>query len=94
MNEAASRENDIFRIAREMPAEKTIEQPFFYFDCGTEDIFARSNRDFMHLLVAKKIPHEFRQLPGGHNWMYWDSRAEEFLRLTERFLRREKAKAN
>src|SRR5215213_6665373 len=56
------RANDIFRIVREMPAEKTKELPVFYFDCGTEDLFAQSNRDFMTLLAEKKIRHEYRQL--------------------------------
>lgn len=90
----ARRANDIFRIIREMPAEKAQKLPFFYFDCGTEDIFARSNRDFMQLLVEKKIRHEYRQLPGGHNWIYWDAQVQEFLRLGERFFRLAKAKTN
>jgi S-formylglutathione hydrolase FrmB len=87
----ARRANDIFRIAREMPAEKTKDLPFFYFDCGTEDIFAPGNRDFMQLLVEKKIRHEFRQLPGGHSWNYWDTQVQEFLRLSERLFRQAKA---
>lgn len=87
----ARRANDIFRMTREMPAEKTKDLPFFYFDCGTEDIFAPSNRDFMQLLVEKKIRHEFRQLPGGHNWIYWDTQVQEFLRLSERIFKQAKA---
>jgi S-formylglutathione hydrolase FrmB len=88
------RANDIFRIVREMPAEKAKELPFLYFDCGTEDFLARNNRDFMNLLVEKKIRHEYRQLPGGHNWIYWDNQVQEFLRLSERFFKPAKAKAN
>jgi S-formylglutathione hydrolase FrmB len=86
--------NDIFRIIREMPAEKAKELPFLYFDCGTEDFLAQNNRDFMQLLVEKKIRHEYRQLPGGHNWIYWDTQVQEFLRLSERFFKQSKAKAN
>lgn len=86
--------NDIFRIIREIPAEKSKELPFFYFDCGTEDIFAPNNRDFMNLLVEKKIRHEYRQLPGGHTWVYWDAQVREFLRLSENFFRKAKAKTN
>ncbi|MDQ3801485.1 MAG: esterase family protein [Acidobacteriota bacterium] len=87
----ARQANDIFRMTREMPGEKTKDLPFFYFDCGTEDIFAPSNRDFMQLLVEKKIRHEFRQLPGGHNWIYWDTQVQEFLRLSARFFKPAKA---
>ncbi|HEY0048686.1 MAG TPA: alpha/beta hydrolase family protein, partial [Pyrinomonadaceae bacterium] len=86
--------NDIFRIIREMPAEKAKRLPFFYFDCGTEDFLAANNREFMNLLVEKKIRHEYRQLPGGHNWVYWDAQVQEFLRLSERFFKLAKAKAN
>lgn len=90
----ARRTNDIFRIVREMPAEKAKQLPFFYFDCGTEDFLAANNREFMNLLVEKKIRHEYRQLPGGHNWVYWDAQVQEFLRLSERFFKSAKAKAN
>ncbi|HEX8367832.1 MAG TPA: alpha/beta hydrolase family protein [Pyrinomonadaceae bacterium] len=86
--------NDIFRIIREMPAEKAKDLPFLYFDCGTEDFLAANNRDFMRLLTEKKIRHEYRQLPGAHNWVYWDAQVQEFLRLSERFFKPAKAKAN
>jgi S-formylglutathione hydrolase FrmB len=90
----ARRKNDIFRIVREMPAEKAKELPFLYFDCGTEDFLAENNRDFMKLLIEKKIRHEYRQLPGGHNWLYWNAQVQEFLRLGERFFQTAKAKTN
>ncbi|HEX9962680.1 MAG TPA: alpha/beta hydrolase family protein [Pyrinomonadaceae bacterium] len=86
--------SDIFRIVREMPAGKAKQLPFLYFDCGTEDFLAQNNREFMNLLVEKKIRHEYRQLPGGHNWIYWDAQVQEFLRLSERFFKQSKAKAN
>jgi putative tributyrin esterase len=84
-------ENDIFKIVREISAEKIKSLPFIYLDCGTEDFLIQNNRDFSALLIEKKIPHEFRQLPGGHTWNYWDKQVQEFLRLTERFLNRAKA---
>jgi len=83
--------NDIFRIVREIPAEKAKQLPFLYFDCGTEDFLAANNREFMQLLVEKKIRHEYRQLPGSHNWIYWDAQVREFLRLSERFFQPSKA---
>nr|MBA2494350.1 esterase family protein [Acidobacteriota bacterium] len=33
------------------------------------------------------IPHEFRELPGGHNWTFWDSQIQEFLELSEKFVK-------
>lgn len=88
------RDNDIFRLVREMPAEKIKELPFFYLDCGTEDWLFQTNRDFAGLLFEKKIPHEFRQLPGKHDWKYWDAQVREFLELSESILAAAKAKGN
>ena len=88
------KENDIYKIVREMPAEKIKALPFFYFDCGTEDGFFAGNREFAALLLEKKIPHEFRQLPGRHDWRFWEAQVQEFLELSETKLPQAKAKTN
>ncbi len=75
------RANDIFDIVRKATPEKIRTLPYFYIDCGTEDFLFQTNRDFISLLIEKKIPHEYRQLPGTHNWQYWDSQVKEFLRV-------------
>jgi S-formylglutathione hydrolase FrmB len=77
------RENDLFRLFRELPAERIGALPFLYLDCGTEDELALlpANRALADLLVARKIPHEYRQLPGKHNWQYWNSQVQDVLRL-------------
>lgn len=79
--------NDIFKIIREMPAEKIKNLPFIYLDCGTEDFLIQSNRDFAALLLDKKIPHEFRQLPGVHDWKFWNAEVNEFLEVSEKFIK-------
>lgn len=76
--------NDLFGLVRALTPEKTKTLPFLYIDCGTEDFLIQNNRDFMQLLVEKKVPHEFRQLPGAHNWEYWDKQVQEFLRVADR----------
>ncbi|MET0626277.1 MAG: alpha/beta hydrolase family protein [Pyrinomonadaceae bacterium] len=73
--------NDIFRLVRELTPERTAALPFLYLDCGTEDFLIGTNRDFAALLVERKVPHEFRQLPGGHTWPYWDRQVREVLRV-------------
>jgi S-formylglutathione hydrolase FrmB len=73
--------NDIYKIVREMPAERVASLPYFYLDCGTEDGLLSNSRDFAALLVEHKIPHEYRQLPGSHAWAYWDRQVQEVLRL-------------
>ncbi len=76
--------NDIFKIVRDASPEKIKAMPYFYLDCGTEDFLFQNNRDFASLLVEKKIPHEYRQLPGAHNWPYWNTQVREFLRVAEK----------
>lgn len=79
-------QNDIFIMVREVTPEKAKTLPFIYLDCGTEDFLIKNNQDFAALLFEKKIPHEYRQLPGAHTWNYWGMQIQEFLRLAERKL--------
>ncbi len=73
--------NDLFVLVRGSTPEKIKTLPFVYIDCGTEDFLFKNNQDFAALLLEKKIPHEYRQLPGGHNWKYWNAQVLEFLEL-------------
>lgn len=84
--------NDIYRIVRELPADKIKSLPFMYVDCGTEDGLVTLNRDFIALLMEKKIPHEYRQLPGAHNWQYWEAQIQQFLQVAERKLSKAKTR--
>jgi S-formylglutathione hydrolase FrmB len=79
--------NDIFRVVRESTTEQIKALPFIYFDCGTEDFLFQSNRDFADLLIEKKIKHEFRQLPGRHDWTYWNAQVQQFLELSGKFIK-------
>lgn len=81
--------NDILQIIGDMSKEKIAGLPFLYLDCGTEDELGLlgENQKFAEILTAKKVPHEFRQLPGKHNWKFWDSQVDEFLRLSKRFVK-------
>ncbi|HEX8069501.1 MAG TPA: alpha/beta hydrolase family protein [Pyrinomonadaceae bacterium] len=76
--------NDLFKLYADLPAERVAQLPFLYLDCGTDDIFVDTNRALADLLFRRKIPHEFRQLPGAHNWPYWDQQVQEVLRLAAR----------
>ena len=86
-NSPTRQSNDIYRILREITPEKAKNLPFIYLDCGTEDFLIQQNRDFATLLMEKKIPHEFRQLPGRHDWVYWNSQIAEFLEVTTKHLK-------
>jgi putative tributyrin esterase len=82
--------NDLFELIRNLPANRISGLPFFYFDCGTEDspLIFPSNRELAALMVEKKIPHEYRELPGDHSWAYWDAQVQEVLEIVaKRMLR-------
>ncbi|MBS1795881.1 MAG: esterase family protein [Acidobacteria bacterium] len=80
-------DNDIFKMVRETTPEKAKTLPFLYVDCGTEDFLIAPNREFAGLLLEKKIPHEFRERPGMHDWKFWDASIYEFLALTKKYVR-------
>lgn len=79
----ARKANDIFGIVRGMSTEQLKSLPYVYQSCGTEDPLIQNNRDFMALILEKKIPHEYRQHPGGHDWTFWDEQIREFLNVAE-----------
>ncbi len=41
------------------------------FDCGVNDIFIEGNRKLHQKMLQLKIPHEYDERPGAHNWQYW-----------------------
>ena len=79
-------ENDLFKIIGDYPADKIVNLPFFYVDCGTEDNLGllKPNQNFAALLQSRKIPHEYRELPGKHEAVYWAHQIPEILRVSER----------
>ncbi len=81
--------NDIFEITKALTPARVASLPYFYFDCGTEDAaqhFDR-NRELSELFLEKKIPHEYRELPGNHSWQYWDQQVPEVLKIAAEKLR-------
>jgi S-formylglutathione hydrolase FrmB len=89
----ARKANDLLEIVRGMTAARIGSLPYFYLDCGTEDFASNSNQKFAELLRQKKIAHEYRQLPGNHNWQYWDQQVREILRVAAEKLRASKVSA-
>lgn len=69
-------ENDLLKIA-ESADPRTA--PYLYLDCGTDDPFFSTNRDFTSLVRAHKFAYEYHELPGNHNWTYWNARIRYLL---------------
>lgn len=61
-------EHDPFVLVTKIPVDKL---PHLYIDCGTEDFLYDSNREFVRLLLDKKIPFTWAETPGGHTPAYW-----------------------
>lgn len=50
-----------------------------WLDCGTEDHLLPVNRDFHNHLILKGVEHRYEELPGEHNWAYWDQQIQRVL---------------
>jgi len=85
----ARKANDLFEITRALTPGRIASLPYFYFDCGTEDAAQHfnPNRELSELFNEKKIPHEYRELPGNHSWQYWDQQVQEVLQIAAEKLR-------
>jgi S-formylglutathione hydrolase FrmB len=88
--------DDLFALIEKIPPARANALPYFYFDCGTEDspLIFLSNRELATFMVEKKIPHEFRQLPGDHSWVYWDRQVQEVLKIAASKMRVRPAKGS
>jgi len=85
--------NDVFEITKALTPSRIASLPYFYFDCGTEDAAQHfsPNRELSGIFLEKKIPHEYRELPGNHSWQYWDQQVKEVLRIAAEKMRVPKA---
>ncbi len=41
------------------------------FDCGVDDFFYGGNKRLHQKMMQLKIPHDYIERPGKHNWDYW-----------------------
>jgi len=80
------KDNDIFSLLRAASPDAVKNIPYIYMACGTEDFLFQTSRDFDNLLLEKKVPHEYRELPGVHDWFFWDGQIQEFLRVADKMI--------
>lgn len=83
-NNPARAANDIFRIIKDFPEEKIETLPFIYLDCGTEDGFLKINRELAELLREKQAAFEYKEILGGHDWVYWDQQGQVILEIVDK----------
>jgi S-formylglutathione hydrolase FrmB len=63
--------HDLLHLLRTRLAEKAA-LPHLRIDCGVDDFLIEDNRAFHKALDDHKVPHEYEEPPGEHNWPYWD----------------------
>lgn len=78
-NNPSRAENDPYELIKN--AKGAL--PYFYIDCGTSDFLISNSREFVALLAEKKFPYEYRELPGEHNWAYWNKQIKALLQVLE-----------
>jgi len=70
--------NDPFELVKKVPAEL---RPQLYLSIGSEDFLLEENREFVRLLAQLKIPYEYREIPGKHEWPVWDHQIQVVLAI-------------
>jgi putative tributyrin esterase len=64
--------NDPFQLFRSVPRDSSV---YFYFAIGTSDGFKGflpATRMLTDSLQLAHIPYEYHELPGRHDWKFWD----------------------
>lgn len=59
--------NSVVNMVKKIPSPV----PVIIFDCGISDPFIETNRQLNRELLALKIPHDYTERSGTHNWNYW-----------------------
>lgn len=70
--------NDPFELVKKIPRD---EVPQLYLSVGEDDSLLEVNREFVRLLADLKIPYQYREIPGKHEWPLWDGEIQVVLAI-------------
>jgi S-formylglutathione hydrolase FrmB len=70
--------NNIFSFTEKVESPNL---PYLFLECGAQDPFLPSNRKFVNNLSLKKIPYEYHEYPGAHDWEFWDNSLPMMLKV-------------
>lgn len=56
--------------------KKTSDPLAVMIDCGVNDFFLSENRELHNVMLRSKIPHDYVERPGQHDWAYWRGNIE------------------
>jgi len=71
--------HDLLALARSAQVAGLL--PRLRLDCGVDDFLLEANRLFHAELQHLKIPHEYQEFPGAHDWDYWDLHIQDAIRF-------------
>ncbi len=69
---------------------KSAEPLAIIFDCGMDDFFYPGNKKLHEKMRQLKIPHDYIERPGQHDWNYWSNSVEYQLLFFRKFFDRNK----
>ncbi|MGA2630809.1 MAG: alpha/beta hydrolase family protein [Terriglobia bacterium] len=69
---------DPFELIKKVPADL---RPQIYFSVGSEDFLLEENHEFAKHLSELKVPYQYREFPGKHEWPVWDREIQVVLAL-------------
>ena len=82
-----ARNSPLLQLRRDAAALRRAHD-YFWFYSGSADPLRGQNARFARLLGALRIPHRYREVPGGHNWALWRDQAAKSLLAASRRLGR------
>jgi putative tributyrin esterase len=83
-------QHDIMALAL---SRSTVVKPYFYFAAGIQDDFKEflpAHRTLMDSLRVHGIAYEYHELPGKHNWEFWDREVQPLLKRVQEVFERGK----
>lgn len=70
-----------------------LKQPLsVIIDCGLDDHLFQANRNLHEKMIRMKIPHDYIERPGKHDWNYWRNAVNYQILFFSRYFQQEAAK--
>ena len=60
-----------YSIMKEMENYSKTDSIAIIMDCGTDDFIIEMSREAHKKMLSLKIPHDYIERPGKHDWRYW-----------------------
>ena len=68
-NKERYRDYSIAKLLEQYPKDSVA----IIIDCGTEDFIVEMGRVVHQKMLSLKIPHDYTERPGKHDWKYWSN---------------------